>query len=132
MQPLLLVGFLLFAAAAGYIALARRRRNALRAACMSVFTEAYAQVKEKPLFHMSYGYGVPIFKVTHKSKEAHSESEISGANAEFTAGIQRVCGASGSQGNPYQASRAIQFAWAVVGNEVFYPVQKPPSGASEA
>ena len=132
MQPVLLVGFLLIAAAAAYIVWARRRINALRAACMSVFTQAYAGAKEKPQFYMSYGYGVPIFKITHKSKEAHLESEASGANAAFTAGIQRVCSASGSQNNPYQASRAIQFAWGVVGNEVFYPNQKPPGGASEA
>ena len=120
MQPLLFVGFLLIAAAAGYVVWARRRSNALRAACMSVFTEAYAGVNEKPQFYMSYGYGVPIFKITHKSMEAHLESEGSGANSAFTAGIQRVCSASGSQNNPYQASRAIHFAWTAVGNEVFY------------
>jgi len=120
MQPLLIVGLFLIASAAGFIVWARRRSNALRAACMSVFTEAYAGAKENPQFYMSYGYGVPIFKITHKSMEAHLEAEGSGANAAFTAGIQRVCSASSSQNNPYQASRAIQFAWAVVGNEVFY------------
>ncbi len=132
MQPILLSGFVLIAASAGYIVWARRQSKALRAACVSSFEEAYARAEEKPQFYMSYGYGVPVFKITHNSKEAHLKSESSGENAAFVTGIQRVCGASGSQDNPYQASRAIHFAWAVAGNEVFYPNHKPPGGAGEA
>jgi hypothetical protein len=88
---------------------------------MSVFAEAYAQTEERPQFYMSYGYGLPIFKITHKSEAAHLQSEGSGANAAFTQGIQRLCEALGTQNNPYLANRAIHFAWAAVGNEVFYP-----------
>ena len=98
---------------------------------MSLFAEAYSSAELKPRFHMSYGYGVPIFKITHKSEEEHLRSERSGANAAFAVGIQRICGALGSQSNPYQASRAIHFTWGMVGNEAFYPA-RPSGGASEA
>ena len=132
MPPYLIVGLLLLAFCTWYIARSRKRREELRAACLRVFADAYAREEEKPAFHMSYGYGHPIFKVTHPSRAAHVQSESSGANKAFCAGIQSVCGAHGSPTDPYQATRAIHFAWAEVQNEVFFPRAGPPGGNGEA
>ena len=132
MPPYLIVGLLLFALTAWYIVRSRKRQKALRAACMAAFEDAYARDEVKPTFHMSYGYGHPIFKITHPSRAAHVQAETSGANKTFCTEIQRVCGAHGSSANPYQATRAIHFAWAEVKNEVFFPREHPPGGNGEA
>ena len=132
MNTILLIASALLALAALFIVKARRRRKALRKACQNAFEAAYTKAVDKPSFYMSYGYGVPIFKVTHSSLEAHEHSASAGANEAFRAGVQSVCGESGSKANPYQAARAIQFAWLAVGNEVFYSQAKHSSGAGEA
>ena len=119
MNTVLLIAAVSLVLVALYIGRARKRQKALREACQNVFETAYTEAEDKPSFHMSYGYGVPIFKVTHASRESHERSEITGANEAFRAGIQSVCRGSGSKANPYQAARAIQFAWLAVGNEVF-------------
>ena len=129
MNPILLIPVAILVLVAVYLARSRRRRKALREACQSTFEAAYTKAEHKPSFHMSYGYGVPIFKVTHPSHEAHERSEIAGANEAFRAGVQSVCGESGSKANPYQAARAIHFAWLAVGNEVFYPQATRPGSA---
>ena len=110
------------------IARIHRRQKARREAFQDVFDNAYARVEDKLSLDMGYGYGVPIFKITHSSREAHERSELSVANADFGRGIQAVCGKSGSRVNPYQATRAIHFAWLAVGNEVFFPPATPPDG----
>jgi hypothetical protein len=104
-----------------FIARARRRQRIRREACEVVFNNVYTESEDKPSFHMSYGYGVPIFKVTHPSRAAHERSELSGANSSFRRGIQTVCGECGTKANPYDAARAIHFAWLAVENEVFFP-----------
>ena len=132
MNPILLVAAAILVLATLYVARSRRGQKAMRKACQSAFEAAYAKAEDKPSFYMSYGYGVPIFKVTHASHEAHERSESAGANEAFRTGIQSVCGGSGSKANPYQATRAIHFAWLAVSNEVFYPQATHPGGASEA
>ena len=132
MSPYLLIGLLLLALLALYIVRSRQRQKALRAACMAAFESAYAREEVRPTFHMSYGYGLPIFKITHPSRAAHIQAETSGSNKAFCTEIQRVCGAIGSSANPYQATRAIHFAWAKVKNEVFFPRATPPGGNGEA
>ena len=122
--------FLIFAAAliillALSIARTRKRQKTRRDACQAIFDKVYAETEDKPSLHMSYGYGMPIFKVTHPSRAAHEQSELSGANSSFRRGIQAVCDECGSKANPYDASRAIHFAWLAVGNEVFFPSATP-------
>jgi hypothetical protein len=103
----------------------RRRQRTRREACQAIFDKAYAEAEEKPSLHMSYGYGVPTFEVTHPSRAAHERSELSGANSNFRRGIQAACGECGSKTTPYDAFRAIHFAWLAVGNEVFFPSAAP-------
>ena len=132
MNPILLVAAAILVLAALYVARSRRRQKALRKACQSAFEAAYAMAEVKPSFDMSYGHGTPILKVTHASHAAHERSENAGANEAFRAGIQSVCGDYGSKTNPFEATRAIHFAWLAVGNEVFYPQATHSGGASEA
>lgn len=104
-----------------FIARARKRQKARREVCQAVFDAAYAKSEDTPSLQMSYGYGVPIFKVTHPSRAAYERSELSGANSNFRRGVQAACEECGTQANPYDASRAIHFAWLAVENEVFFP-----------
>lgn len=99
----------------------RKRQKTRREACKAVFDKAYAGTEDKPSLHMSYGYGRPVFTVTHPSRAAHERSELSGANSSFRREIQAVCGECGTQASPYDASRAIRFTWLAVASEVFFP-----------
>jgi hypothetical protein len=121
MNVFLIVAGALIVLLALSIARTRKRQKKRREACQAIFDGAYAKTNEKPSLHMSYGYGVPIFKVTHPSRAAHEQSELSGANSSFRRGIQAACGECGTKANPYDASRAIHFAWLAVANEVFFP-----------
>ena len=126
MNTILIVAAVLLLVLTWSIARTRARRKALREACQKAFNGAYAKAENKPSLEAGYGYGVPTFKVTHSSREAHELSELSGANAEFRRGIQSICGTSGSRENPYQATRAIHFAWLSVQNEAFFPPATNP------
>ena len=103
------------------VARTRKRQRTRREACQAVFDKVYTATEDKPSLHMGYGYGKPIFTVTHPSRAAHDQSELSGANSSFLREIQVVCGECGTQANPYDASRAIHFTWLAVANEVFFP-----------
>jgi hypothetical protein len=122
-------------AIAAIVAIALRSRNKnlrLQAACRGTFDTTYATLRTKPALHMSYSYGVPIFKVTHPSREAHNQSENQGLNSGFVASIQSLCVNCGSKQRPYDAAHAIQFAWLEVTNEVFYPSNKKSPRDGEA
>ncbi|WP_271010327.1 hypothetical protein [Paucibacter sp. B51] len=125
MKSFLIMAGALFLLFIVFMARVRKRQKAHREVCQAVFDAAYAKSEDVPSLQMSYGFGMPIFKVTHLSRAAHERSELSGANASFLRGVQAACEECGTQANPYDASRAIHFAWLEVGNEVLFP-----SGAS--
>lgn len=107
------------------IAGTRKRQKTCGEAFHTIFDKAYAETEDKPSLQISYAYGMPIFKVTHPSRAAHEQSELSGANSSFRLAIQAACDECGSTTNPYDASRAIHFAWLAVGNELFFPSATP-------
>jgi hypothetical protein len=70
---------------------------------------------------MSSSYGVPIFRVTFRSQEARARAQSTGQDKSFVAAILSICQHHGSAERPYDASRAVEFNWLAVKNEVFWP-----------
>ncbi len=95
----------------GYVLKNRRAMVQFESACKLAFEDSFKSTSQQPAFQMEYLYGLPAFSVIHITKDDYELSKHEGAHESFTAAVQKLCQHYGSNERPYEASRAINFAW---------------------
>jgi len=108
------------AAAAAVItprALARRRRQlahrqrlrALQSDADRMSSEVFGAPSVRPTVEVSFSYGWPAFQLTFTSRELVASMKTAGLTDQYLKRIQELCGDSGSNEHPFDASRAVWF-----------------------
>src|SRR5262245_42634474 len=89
----------------------RVQHAALGRAERAIFDRFVGTVEPSPTYRMGYAYGVPVFRIVFASEEGYSQAQRGGLAESFVAAIQELCGNRGSRNRPYDAGRAVEFAW---------------------